>query len=177
MNCMCVYLLWVSVVAITGALTRFGKKGPSRHLTLSWGALTWQSRGTLYLALLWITLTWHSDLTRLHTWHICRTRLLDTFAGHPHVTIRWDALLDTFVGDSYLARLLDTFGTRLLDTPTARSYSTFFCRHSSSCFWATIVWDTHTWHSCWALSVGTLPWHICGIRLLDLLDALYWTLL
>ena len=129
----CVSLLWVSFVAITGVLTLLGKKNPNRHLTLSRtllldtlvGHSTWHSCGTLtlYLTRLLDTCIWHgfwraSYLALLLGTLVGRSYLtfwLDTlaylthvYAGHPHMTIPRNTLLDTLTWHAYLTHLEDT---------------------------------------------------------------------
>ena len=145
----CVSLLWVSFVAITGVLTLLGKKNPNRHLTLS-------------RTLLLDTLVGHSTRHSCGTFTLCLTGLLDTCIWHGF----WRAY--------YLALLLGTLawhscGMLIFDTFVGRSYLALF--------WDTLTWHSDltrllTWHMCMQ---DTLTWQsqetLYLTRLLDTFGA------
>ena len=121
------------------------------------------------LTLLWGTLIWHSSGTPLLD-TFCTTLLFDTFvSGHSGLT----HFLDTFVGQSYLTRVLGTLVVTLfLDTLLGHSYLTLFwntltchflydtlTRHACRTFWL----DKFSWHSCEAIPF----WHFCRTLWLD----------
>ena len=146
---MCVSLLWVSFVAITGVLTLLGKKNPNRHLTLSRtllfdtlvGHSTWHSCGTLtlYLTRLLDTCIWHGFwrayslalLLDTIAWHSCGMLIFDTFVGHSYLALLWDILIwhSDFDTLAYLTHVyaghphMTIPGNTLLDTLTWHIWS------------------------------------------------------